>query len=149
VAQDRPYGKGVDVYSFGILLWEMCTSEKPFVGYSNARHMREVINGGERPKMDSTHTSHWPLNLQWMIKSCWSPHPDARPSFETIIETLNNILMELKNQSFRRVRAISEGGGTVPDNDGLGVLHDSSSPIRSPFQKGRPTLKIPRLVSRP
>ena len=73
IAKDCPYDKSVDVYSFGILLWEMCAAEKPFYGYSSGKHMQLVVIGGERPKMDSQHTSNWPMNLQWLMKRCWSP----------------------------------------------------------------------------
>eukprot|EP00934_Nitzschia_sp_Nitz4_P000585 Nitzschia sp. Nitz4//scaffold190_size42200//30078//33516//NITZ4_007394-RA/size42200-processed-gene-0.52-mRNA-1//-1//CDS//3329540150//585//frame0 len=52
VARGKAYNKSVDVYSFGILLWEMCSLEKPYMGYSSKRHMKDVVLGGERPKMD-------------------------------------------------------------------------------------------------
>ena len=93
VAKECPYEKSVDVYSFGILLWELCSAEKPFYGYSSGKHMQQVVIGGERPKMDSQHTAFWPENLQWLIKHCWSPFPAARPSFTDCKQVLQDILM--------------------------------------------------------
>jgi serine/threonine protein kinase len=87
-----PYDKSVDVYSFGILLWEMCSAEKPFFGYSSNKHMQNVVVGGERPKMDSHHTQYWPTNLQWLMKSCWDASPAARPSFQIIVDVLVSML---------------------------------------------------------
>ena len=71
--------------------------------------MEHVVLGGERPKMDHAHTSHWPVALQWLIKSCWSAKVDQRPSFTVIRETLEGIL---KNDTIRkpdRVRNMSSG----------------------------------------
>lgn len=92
VAKESPYDKSVDVYSFGILLWELCSAEKPFHGYSSAKHMQQVVIGGERPKMDAQHTAQWPANLQWLMNCCWSPFPSVRPTFSTIQGVLRDIL---------------------------------------------------------
>jgi serine/threonine protein kinase len=92
VAREAPYNQTVDVYSFGILLWELCSGEKPFYGYSSNKHMQNVVIGGERPPMDSHHKAYWPMNLQWLLNHCWSPHPILRPSFSTILEVLQDIL---------------------------------------------------------
>jgi serine/threonine protein kinase len=92
VALEAPYNNSVDVYSFGIILWELCSGEKPFFGYSSGKHMQHVVLGGERPKMDSHHTAYWPANLQWLMHGCWSPIPDVRPSFVAIKQVLHDIL---------------------------------------------------------
>lgn len=92
VANERPYNKSVDVYSFGILLWEICSMEKPFFGYSQFRHQKDVVVGNERPRMDSSHTSWWPEDLQVLVKQCWSEHMSWRPNFEQVIESLESIL---------------------------------------------------------
>jgi len=92
VAKECPYNKSVDVYSFGILLHELITGEKPFYGYSSGKHMQLVVLGGERPKLDGPQTSHWPANLKCLIKHCWSAFPSIRPSFSDIRVVLQDIL---------------------------------------------------------
>lgn len=92
VAKEQNYNETVDVFSFGILLWEMCSAEKPFYGYGSGKHMQQVVLGGERPKMDSNHTANWPNNLQWLIKKCWETSPSARPSFTMVKQVLKDIL---------------------------------------------------------
>lgn len=42
VAESRPYNEKVDVYSFGIVLWEMSTLKKPFDGMGRDRFFSEV-----------------------------------------------------------------------------------------------------------
>jgi len=97
VAKEEPYDKSVDAYSFGIFLWELCSCKKPYFGYSSSEHMNKVVNGGERPQMDAEHTRAWPLNLQWLMKRCWSTNSDRRPSFTVIQETLDDILAGIES----------------------------------------------------
>lgn len=109
VARNRPYDKSVDVYSFGVLLWELCSLEKPFSGYCSKKHMTNVIIGGERPKMDHSHTAFWPVYLQSLIKICWSSNPDERPVFEVIKTRLELAIEELSIVQSERTRARSTG----------------------------------------
>ena len=99
VAKGLPYNFAVDVYSFGIMLWEMCSAEKPFVDYTCGKHMQNVVLGGERPPMDSRHTSFWPLELQWLMTRCWSEDPAQRPSFTVIKETIRELLVDRKPET--------------------------------------------------
>lgn len=128
VAKDHPYNKSVDVYSFGILLWELCSLEKPFSGYTSKKHMNNVVLGGERPKMDSSHTSNWPVQLQHLIKSCWSAFPDTRPSFTEIRDTLEKCLEGADSiEKPGRMRKAASHGGTSscdvePPEQGFGSI---------------------------
>jgi serine/threonine protein kinase len=92
VAQDRHYNKSVDVYSFGMLLWEMCMLEKPFHGYTSKKHMTLVVLGGERPPLDSFHCPYWPAKLQDLIKHCWCSNPHHRPTFSEVKTELAKIM---------------------------------------------------------
>lgn len=42
VAESRPYNEKVDVYSFGIVLWEMSTLKKPFEGMGRDQFFSQV-----------------------------------------------------------------------------------------------------------
>lgn len=92
VAKSLPYNQSVDIYSFGILLWEMCAMEKPFYGFSANKHMQQVVLGGDRPKLDTLHTQWWPVKLHWVLRKCWSEDPAQRPSFAVIKETLQDLI---------------------------------------------------------
>lgn len=43
VAESRPYNEKVDVYSFGIVLWEMTTLKKPFEGMDRDQFFSKVM----------------------------------------------------------------------------------------------------------
>jgi serine/threonine protein kinase len=124
VALDQGYNKSVDVYSFGILLWEILSLEKPFKCYGSKKHLALVIEGGERPKIDT----HLPVNLQWLMKSCWSTCPQDRPSFDAARSTLLDVLEDLSS-STTPVRTRSHSTGSHNDAGG--------SPMRRPPQSDK------------
>ena len=43
VARSRPYGTSAEVYSFGILLWQLASHERPFAGMDMQRHARQGV----------------------------------------------------------------------------------------------------------
>jgi serine/threonine protein kinase len=85
VATDHFYSFPADVYSFGIMLWEIVTLIKPFEDISRSVHMGKVARGCLRPWIDSTCGSQ---ALQMLMQSAWDRTPAHRPSFCTIIEIL-------------------------------------------------------------
>jgi len=46
-----PYNESADVYSFGMLLYQVASLITPFEGFSIGRHEREVLRGGYRPNV--------------------------------------------------------------------------------------------------
>ena len=91
VALRQIYSEKVDVYSFGIMLWQMATDTIPFQGLSRDDFMTKVVRGGERPPIPYL----WPSLLKNLVRSCWSTDSKTRPSFESILLTLQKILKEL------------------------------------------------------
>jgi hypothetical protein len=53
VADALPYNHKVDVYSFGVILWELNVVKKPFAGLNRELFYERVIHGGERPVLIS------------------------------------------------------------------------------------------------
>lgn len=76
-----------DIYSFGVLLWELCTLQRAFQKHSSSsEHFREkVIVGGWRPPVSSIKSAA----LRRLVEQCWNTHPEARPpSFSHIVKVL-------------------------------------------------------------
>lgn len=103
VALARPYNLSVDAYSFGILLWEMLALEKPFTGYSEAKHMTRVVEGGQRPYIDEGGAhSYWPEVVHHIIEACWEADWRERPTFVHIIDVLKTCVDEDVSKHRRR-----------------------------------------------
>jgi serine/threonine protein kinase len=74
-----------DVYSFGVLLWELCTLEKPYKRFaSREEFMHNVIVRNYRPSCSSIRSAA----LSRLIKECWDPNPENRPSMSKVVKIL-------------------------------------------------------------
>lgn len=81
-----------DVYSFGILLWQIASLQQPFENMSLAEIRIEVVEERSRPIIDSS----VPSSLAQLIENCWQQESGKRISFSDIEERLSNIIYELK-----------------------------------------------------
>ncbi|EAY07179.1 TKL family protein kinase [Trichomonas vaginalis G3] len=79
------YDEKVDVYSFGVLLWEMLTLHEPYSGMKQEQIVMGVIESGLRPLIPQNF-SH--SKLVQLIERCWSEQPSMRPPFSTIATLL-------------------------------------------------------------
>lgn len=96
VASTRPYNHKADVYSFGVILWELITRKKPYEGMNRQLFYQRVVNGGERPPL----IKKWPKDLQSLLTECWSPIISQRPNFEQIVERLDVMLRQERGNPF-------------------------------------------------
>ncbi|XP_033212809.1 ALK tyrosine kinase receptor [Belonocnema kinseyi] len=79
-----------DVWAFGVLLWEiMSFGYMPYTGCANREVMSMVTTGGrlERP-------AGCPDPIYGVMTRCWHPHPEDRPSFNTIVERIGYCLQD-------------------------------------------------------
>jgi serine/threonine protein kinase len=89
------HDKKVDVYSFGILLWELCALKKPFANVkSSSEFKNRVFFQGDRPKLGK----YWPEDLKEMMQKCWSHDPTERPTMKYVKSILTALVRELKSK---------------------------------------------------
>ncbi|KAJ8612694.1 hypothetical protein CTAYLR_008957 [Chrysophaeum taylorii] len=93
VALGEPYDHSCDIYSFGILLWQLCALEIPFAHMTPAMHRQDVVLGGERPPIGH---SDWSESLCSLLANCWAASPRARLTAESAVTALDR---ELRDQT--------------------------------------------------
>jgi serine/threonine protein kinase len=100
VADCQPYNQKADVYSFGVMLWELVAFKKPYDGMNREEFYTRVVHGGERPPINKK----WPEDLTELIKSCWDADMINRPNFADIVEILDSMLSGEKDGNTKKKR---------------------------------------------
>ncbi|XP_047333865.1 serine/threonine-protein kinase EDR1-like [Impatiens glandulifera] len=78
--RNEPFSEKCDIFSLGVVMWELCTLSKPWHGVPPERVVYSVANEGSRLEIPEG-----PLGS--LIADCWA-EPDQRPSCEEILTRL-------------------------------------------------------------
>ncbi|XP_008589663.1 PREDICTED: ankyrin repeat and protein kinase domain-containing protein 1, partial [Galeopterus variegatus] len=91
-------GPKYDVYSFGIVIWELLTEKEPYSGFSMMTIIIRVA-AGMRPSLQPV-SSKWPGEAQQMVdlmRRCWDQDPKKRPCFPDITVETDMLLSLLQS----------------------------------------------------
>jgi serine/threonine protein kinase len=91
----KGHGLPCDVYAFGIVLYQIVALETRKFAYkckTRAELIEWVVKRGGRPSLRNL---SFPERLKWLIKGCWHPNPNDRPTFPTILRRLETIMPSL------------------------------------------------------
>mmetsp|Transcript_31020 Transcript_31020/g.50177 ORF Transcript_31020/g.50177 Transcript_31020/m.50177 type:complete len:128 (+) Transcript_31020:26-409(+) len=83
VLRDEHYFRSVDVYSFGIVLWEMITAKLPYDGMTAEEAGNSVAHDDIRPG-DLVESDTCSAEMISLVTRCWSSKPKDRPTFSEI-----------------------------------------------------------------
>ncbi|XP_061117864.1 fibroblast growth factor receptor 1-A isoform X2 [Conger conger] len=93
---DRIYTHQSDVWSFGVLLWEIFTlGGSPYPGVP-VEELFKLLKEGHRMDKPSTCTHE----LYMMMRDCWHAVPSQRPTFKQLVEDLDRTLAMTSNQEY-------------------------------------------------
>ncbi|PKC08376.1 kinase-like protein [Rhizophagus irregularis] len=82
------YNDKSDIYSLGVLMWELSSGKPPFVDNESVNHLKlHLIDGlREEPVPDT------PEEYLKLYKLCWDPDPDVRPPINEVFTKLGKML---------------------------------------------------------
>ncbi|XP_008421381.1 fibroblast growth factor receptor 1b isoform X2 [Poecilia reticulata] len=93
---DRIYTHQSDVWSFGVLLWEIFTlGGSPYPGVP-VEELFKLLKEGHRMEKPSACTQE----LYLMMRECWHAVPAQRPTFQQLVEDLDRTLSNMANQEY-------------------------------------------------
>ena len=92
IIRGRDYDSSVDVYSYGITLWEIQTAKNPYVdqlqlGVTVRDILDRVVGEEFRPEFPA----YCDKDMIELTKSCWQMSPFRRPTFDEIVLKLEAI----------------------------------------------------------
>ncbi|XP_047987977.1 fibroblast growth factor receptor homolog 1-like isoform X2 [Leguminivora glycinivorella] len=85
-----------DVWSFGVLLWEIMTLGGTPYPTVAGQYMYQHLSAGHRMEKPPCCS----LEIYMLMRDCWSFKPDDRPSFAELVEYLDKILTVTANQEY-------------------------------------------------
>ena len=83
VLEKQTTSKASDVFSFGIVVWEVLSRELPWADQAQPRdiYLRVVIHG-DRPAIPADA----PVDIAEILLGCWAQEPTERPTFQALAD---------------------------------------------------------------
>ena len=88
---DDHINKG-DIYSLGVVYWELAATEIPYDGHQNAT-IREFVLAGDRLEIPES----VPRDFAALINKCWTGDPKNRPSCSVVIQSIEKCIQNQSN----------------------------------------------------
>ncbi|XP_055528207.1 mitogen-activated protein kinase kinase kinase dlk-1 isoform X2 [Wyeomyia smithii] len=94
VIRNEPCNEKVDIWSYGVVMWELLTGEVPYKNVDSS----QIIFGVGNNSLYLPIPASCPEGFKLLLKQCWSPKPRNRPSFKIILTHLDIAAQELLRQ---------------------------------------------------
>ncbi|KAL3538233.1 hypothetical protein ACH5RR_001599 [Cinchona calisaya] len=87
VKRKKSYNRKIDVYSFGLILWELVAGTVPFEDMTREQVPFAVVNKNLRPPVPE----HCHPTMRALIEQCWCFKPAKRLEFSQIVQILEHL----------------------------------------------------------
>ncbi len=123
----RQYTEKADIYAFGIILWELLTRLEPYEDKEPMQIVVQVVQNNLRPTLTEEFEAS-PLTS--LMKDCWTTKAEDRPSFEVVVDRLQQLT--------KRMDKLAEEGYYIDD---YGLTNDDRARLKLPLRKVPPGMK--------
>ncbi|KAK8890672.1 hypothetical protein M9Y10_035457 [Tritrichomonas musculus] len=87
LTDSHSYDEKVDVFSFGSILYELCTGEPPFFKeIKEGENINQLVVDGQRPTFPESISN----DIKELIKLCWRQKSVDRCSFDEVVDLMSN-----------------------------------------------------------
>ena len=91
IIRHEPCSEKVDIWSYGVVLWELLLREIPYRDIDPSAVIWGVGSNSLRLPVPST----CPTDISLFIQQCWSIKPKERPSFPKIVNQFDGIFKDV------------------------------------------------------
>ena len=95
VALNAPYNESVDVYSMGVILWQISTGFNPYSGLSKTEFIECVIHEGQRPPLELAVLTD---EMRTLLRQCWTHDWSKRPKASQVMTAIDSMLQDEMNR---------------------------------------------------
>lgn len=87
----RVYTTRSDIYSLGILMWQIWTGMNPYDEYEFTSDILDLVQEGGRPPIDLVDHEE----MAQLIQNCWNQDPEKRPPILEVVNAVDSIISSI------------------------------------------------------
>eukprot|EP00817_Percolomonadidae_sp_ATCC50343_P001314 CAMPEP_0117419574 /NCGR_PEP_ID=MMETSP0758-20121206/1103_1 /TAXON_ID=63605 /ORGANISM="Percolomonas cosmopolitus, Strain AE-1 (ATCC 50343)" /LENGTH=498 /DNA_ID=CAMNT_0005200709 /DNA_START=482 /DNA_END=1975 /DNA_ORIENTATION=- len=101
VLSKQIYSYKADIFSFGVIMWEIMTRRPVYKGLNFYSVVHKVVNDNLRPEILKEDYERIPEAVLQCMQDCWAKDPSVRPNSGKIIQLLESILQQMSSTKVR------------------------------------------------
>lgn len=106
VYRHEDYNETVDIYSYAMIFFYLLDGRPPWPTLNGLEAVRRASDEGDRPIVPR----HWDQRLQAILTDCWDENRNARPTFNRILEILDNYCKDTFHTDITKNSRVADTG---------------------------------------